>query len=295
MSEDVLMQTEAGRAPGAQLRQVREAAGVHIAALAAALKVPVARLEAIEADRFDLLPDAAFTRALVASICRLLRVESAPILAQLPRAGAGRLADDVRALSGNIPSVAGRKPGLAQQFPRPLLWGVLLLLLAAAVLVLVPPSTMHGWADALRERLSTERTEAEAQQPAAEPLAAAAPVEPATPAEAGNAAVKPEVASVAPPVVPERQTQAAAVAAPADMNVPLSLRARAESWVKVTDARGVVVLQKTLAEGESQDVSGTLPLSVTVGRADATEVQVHGRPFDLTSIMRSNVARFEVK
>ncbi|XAH26216.1 helix-turn-helix domain-containing protein [Xylophilus sp. GW821-FHT01B05] len=281
------MQTEAVLAPGAQLRQVREAAGVHIAALAAALKVPVARLEAIEADRFDLLPDAAFTRALVASICRLLRVESAPILAQLPRVGAGRLADDVRALSGNIPSATGRKAGLSQQFPRPLLWGVLLLLLAAAALMLLPQATMHGWVDALRERMGAEHTEAEVQAPVAPP------VEPAAPADVGGTAAQPALAAV-PPVVPDKPP-AQAAAAPVGAGVPLSLHARGESWVKVTDARGTVVLQKTLAEGESQDVTGVLPLSVIVGRADTTEVQVHGQPFDLAPIVRSNVARFEVK
>ncbi|HEY5582759.1 MAG TPA: RodZ domain-containing protein, partial [Rhodoferax sp.] len=32
-----------------------------------------------------------------------------------------------------------------------------------------------------------------------------------------------------------------------------------------------------------------------VGRADATEVQVRGKPFDLTGIAKNNVARFEVK
>jgi cytoskeleton protein RodZ len=293
MSEDVQMQPEAGQAPGAQLRQVREAAGVHIAALAAALKVPVARLEAIEADRFDLLPDAAFTRALVASICRLLRVESAPILAQLPRVGAGRLADDVRALSGNIPSATGRKAGLSQQFPRPLLWGVLLLLLAAAALMLLPQATMHGWVDALRERMSAEHTEVEVQAPVAAPLAIEPAVEPSAPADSSSTAAQPALAAV-PPVAPDK-LPAQAAAAPVGTGVPLSLHARGESWVKVTDARGTVVLQKTLAEGESQDVTGVLPLSVIVGRADTTEVQVHGQPFDLAPIVRSNVARFEVK
>ena len=75
----------------------------------------------------------------------------------------------------------------------------------------------------------------------------------------------------------------------------LVLRARSESWVQVRDSTGVSVLQRSLAAGESVSVAGQLPLSVVVGRADATEVLVRGKPFDLTAVSRENVARFEVK
>ena len=53
---------------GALLRQAREAAGLHVAALAVSLKVPVKKLEALESDRLDLLPDAVFARALASSM-----------------------------------------------------------------------------------------------------------------------------------------------------------------------------------------------------------------------------------
>ncbi|HPH15047.1 MAG TPA: helix-turn-helix transcriptional regulator, partial [Burkholderiaceae bacterium] len=65
---------------GALLRQAREAAGLHIAALAVSLKVPVKKLEALESDRLDLLPDAVFARALASSMCRALKIDAAPIL-----------------------------------------------------------------------------------------------------------------------------------------------------------------------------------------------------------------------
>jgi cytoskeleton protein RodZ len=42
-------------------------------------------------------------------------------------------------------------------------------------------------------------------------------------------------------------------------------------------------------------VSGALPLSVVIGRADVTEVFVRGKPLELASVSRENVARFEVK
>ncbi|UUZ68449.1 helix-turn-helix domain-containing protein [Polaromonas sp. P2-4] len=51
---------------GTLLRDAREAAGLHIATLAVSLKVPVKKLEALEQDRFDLLPDLVFARWLPA-------------------------------------------------------------------------------------------------------------------------------------------------------------------------------------------------------------------------------------
>lgn len=71
--------------------------------------------------------------------------------------------------------------------------------------------------------------------------------------------------------------------------------ARGASWVQVRDANGALALQRNLAAGESVSVSAPTPLAVIVGRADATEVIVRGKPFDLTAVARENVARFEVK
>jgi cytoskeleton protein RodZ len=70
---------------------------------------------------------------------------------------------------------------------------------------------------------------------------------------------------------------------------------KSESWVEVTDAKGTVVLRRTLAAGEVTGASGALPLTAVVGRADATQVQVRGQALDLTRLTRDNVARFEVK
>src|ERR1700755_2602594 len=70
---------------GAWLRNARQQRGLHIAALAVMLKVPQAKLEALEADRFDQLPHATFAPALPTAMCRALRVDPAPVLALLPR------------------------------------------------------------------------------------------------------------------------------------------------------------------------------------------------------------------
>src|SRR5512140_1967919 len=83
---------EDGVSAGTLWRRAREAAGRHVAALAVSLKVPVRKLEALEADRYDLLTDAVFVRALAGSICRNLKIDPQPVLERLPQMAAPRLA-----------------------------------------------------------------------------------------------------------------------------------------------------------------------------------------------------------
>ena len=74
LGEQTLESAPAASRP-VRLSEAREAAGLHIAALAAALKVPVRKLEALEAGRYEELPDLTFARALASSACRQLRID----------------------------------------------------------------------------------------------------------------------------------------------------------------------------------------------------------------------------
>src|SRR5687767_15686536 len=88
-----------GITAGVLLRRAREAAGLHVAALAVALKVPVRKLEALEEDRYDLLTDAVFVRALASSVCRTLKIDPQPVLDRLPQTTVPRLARDVDSIN----------------------------------------------------------------------------------------------------------------------------------------------------------------------------------------------------
>jgi cytoskeleton protein RodZ len=287
---------------GELLRQAREAAGLHVAALAVSMKVPVKKLEALEADRLDQLPDAVFVRALASSVCRTLKIDPAPVLALLPQTTAPQLRPDEWGINAPF-----RAPGdatamsLRDQISRP---GVLaaLAILAAALVLIFFPSMERKEATSSEVVLATptpanETTPAPAptEKPADQPLPAPmAPVEPPVASPVPPAIVVPPVVATPAPPAPV----SAAVAAP-QVGAPgsgvLGLKARGPSWVEVTDAQGVIQLRRTLATGETVNVSGALPLSVVIGRADVTEVQVRGKPFNLDAIVRENVARFEVK
>ena len=76
---------------------------------------------------------------------------------------------------------------------------------------------------------------------------------------------------------------------------PLRLVATGASWVEVTGSDGVVLLRRNLIQGESIGLSGKLPLSVVLGRADLVTVWVRDQSFDTNAFSKENVARFEVK
>lgn len=298
----------AGPSAGALLRQARESAGLHIAALAVALKVPVRKLEALEADRLDLLPDAVFVRALAASVCRTLKIDAGQVLALLPQTGKPNLGQQHAPINTPFRSPGdGPGPTLLTQVSKPAVLAGLLFVLAALVLIFLPgvqpgdaPSvakTVPPVSEVLVVPQGTPSGEAMAR---GEMLGSEKPAETGRPAEA----LAPVVAAsaVIVPLPPVEPAPASAVANPAAVSSPqpaatgiVVFKAKGESWVEVTDAKGVVVVRRTLAAGEEVGASGVLPLAAVVGRVDATQVQVRGKPFDLSAVSRDNVARFEVK
>ncbi len=92
MTEETNTSTTPSTTAGALLRQLREDAGFKLDVLAQALRVSPAKLNALESDRLDELPDAMFARALTLAICRQLKTDAAPVLALLPGQDVSRLA-----------------------------------------------------------------------------------------------------------------------------------------------------------------------------------------------------------
>ena len=66
------------------LQEARLAQGMDIEPLAAILKIPARKIEALEAGALSGVGDLTFSRALAGSICRQLRIDAKPILAAWP-------------------------------------------------------------------------------------------------------------------------------------------------------------------------------------------------------------------
>ncbi|MEY2952351.1 MAG: hypothetical protein RLZZ401_438 [Pseudomonadota bacterium] len=271
-------------AAGALLRQARERVGLHIGALAVALKVPVKKIEALEAGQIEVLSEPVFVRGLASSICRHLKIDPAPVLALLPQPQAQVLA---RSHELNAPfRSAGEGARLvsgARLLTAPVLAVAALLLGAGALIIWPAAPLMSDNPESLAALVIQPSPASRALEPAV-PV----PVFPSVVMSPGDAAPSP----VAMPVV--SVDTAAGTASAATGPGLLRFKALGESWVEVTDANGAAVLRKTLAAGETSDVDATTRLHVVIGRADVTEVMVRGRRLDLQASTKVNVARFEV-
>lgn len=303
---------------GGLLRQARETAGLHIATLAVLLKVPVKKLEALESDRFDLLPDAVFVRALASSVCRHLKIDPVAVLQLLPQTANAKLVHQSRGINTPFRGSGDRVgPSLWVQVSRPAVLAGVVLLLGALVLVLLPTlksRTDASSPNAVPQAMNTQTTMLSAIGMVADTVSAAiSSPQPSASAESPS----PSAAMTAVPLSGSPSTAFSSLpsstSAPAEMQTPavpvspastapalastgiVVFTAKGASWVQVSDAKGVVVLRRTLAPGEVVGASGALPLSAIVGRADATQVQIRGSAFDLSAVAKDNVARFEVK
>lgn len=294
-----------GLSAGAMLKAAREKQGLHIAILAATIKVSPRKLEALEQDRHEDLSNASFVRALAQSVCRSLKIDPVPVLARLPVPDPTPLERSVGSLNAPFRDRPARTDnGIASATSRPVLWIGAGLLLAAAAVYFVPPG---WWADTLRwpERMSAARPAADkapvvvTEAPtrlASDPISQAASAAAVT-ASSAALPTQPSVSAVdttAPaPVVQPAAEPASAAVIPGSSRVQLS--ASAVSWVEVVDVDGKVLLSRTLMPGEAVDVDGAFPLRLKVGNASGTQVALRGRPVDLSSYTRDNVARLELR
>lgn len=323
MSESVVMQdtttnqenpVENGSiSAGQMLKQARLDAGLHIAALAVSLRVPVKRIEALENGQMDLLPGMVFVRALTSSICQTLKIDAAPILNKLPKASLPRLNGDDVAINTPI-GVSGDSKGtlVTGIVTSPWLMGVLLLCISAAGIYFWPKTSSlpvsesvasakslpePGISQAKELQVSTENAVISSPNANVTNTSVALPnaIVSSSVSSSDSLVSATTVAAAVSPVIEARNSNMPAkqTLPPADSIVVF--KASGETWVEVKNAAGSTVFKKLIKAGETAGASGTLPLTVIVGRADVTQVEVRGKSIDLALIAKSNVARFEVK
>ncbi len=288
VASDPIPQPEPQATAGQMLRAAREASGMHIGTLSLALKVPVKKLEALEADDWANLPDAVFVRALATSVCRQIKADSAPILAALPQNTNNKILDDKERAGLNQPFRSPSDTKFSHKhlptLSMPMLMGAMALMLAALLLIFLP--------DFVKQQSSKKIEVIEKIELVTAP-------EPVAVATSDMASAPMPVASVSAPVMtmPMPATVPVAIpeALPAGVSI-LRLAAKGEVWVQVKDSKGIVLVQRNLQPKEIVNVSGIPPLSVVLGRVNEIEsVVVRGKPFNLAPVSSENIARFEVK
>lgn len=277
--------------PGKILAQAREEKGLSVADVARSLRLSVRQIEAIDADDFDKLPGKTFLRGFIRNYAKLLQIDPEPLLQ-------GRLAAvpqqklQVQAISVPPGQVKFSTPRGQRTFSsdpeRPWLKYAVT---ALVVLVLV------GWAgyELLRggevhtvvvkpvgdiSAVPLELPPAQAQTDA-QPLAL-----PQAEAPAAKADMPPA------PVPPPASVDAAATA---QAGVKVKFSFSGESWVDLKDKSGRTIYKQTGQAGNEQTISGTPPLSLTVGKAVNVKVLYNDKTVDLTPYTTGDVARLNLE
>ena len=279
------------------LHAARQAQGLDIGALAAAIKVPTAKLEALEAGRYHELLDITFTRALAQTICRVLKIDAKPVLAALP----GAPPDALGRVDGGLNTPFRERPGRSAPadwvpWRHPVLWLVAVLLVSAAAFVLLPANVVRDVG-----LLGADAPAVPVMPPAAA-ASEAGLLDLGLPSAAGSAqapglAVPPADTASAPlsSLLANPVDSAQVAAMPASVNSiggtdALDLRAVQSTWVQAVDGAGKTLMARTVAAGERIELTVTPPLRLRIGNVAGTELSFRGKVIDLRSTSRDNTA-----
>ena len=277
--------TEAALNVGAELQRAREARGLALSEVAQQLKFAPRQLEALEQDRFDLLPGGTFARGMVRNYARLLKIDAEPLLRSI--------ADRYDAPDANH---------LAARYSQPVPFSdsarrstFVYLGLSAAVLA-IGAGVAWQWQHERSKGVRLARTpsvEAIAGAPASEPPAAqpkvaeklveAAPA--AKPAAAKSPAEAPAVEQVA-------NAKPAPVAKVAPGVHRLVIRCEEEAWIEVRDANDRALVSSLNPAGAERVVQAHGPLTLVIGNAQHVRILRNDQPLDLGPYTKVETARF---
>jgi cytoskeletal protein RodZ len=231
---------------GAWLRRQREARGVTLRDIADASKISLRYLEALEQDRFDVLPAPVFVKGFLREYTRFVGLDPDEAINLYLLAGRER----------EPKRVEEPQPSPARRPAAPSTWGYGLLLALAVVLFIGVAAAISFYASRQREAPSPppEAIATYAAPPRLEPEPEPSPVPAATP------------------------TATPASAAPAPLRVTLEFSE--DCWVEmVVDGRRRA--SELRASGETLQLEADESVVLTLGNASGVRVEVDGRAFPL--------------
>ncbi|WP_394672479.1 helix-turn-helix domain-containing protein [Limnobacter sp.] len=324
---------ESGQNPGEILRAAREKAGYTLSDISAQTKINERQLEAIESGDVGRLPPETFAKAFIKSYCKALKMDAAPVILSFGFSEGSVQMKATRpgqAEGGRPEPFEPKMPNSSKRLStlnfdrktgkKSLSYGIVL----AAVVVMAVfyiPVFMSSQEVAVGDAEVIEPNEAPVALAPSPDSAVQAdgslPLALEAPAAAGGTAVFPALQQ---PSAPESQPAAPAVAAPAAPAPAVSAPAaeaaasaavvppvasgsegvlrfnfQEQSWVTVRDANDKVLISQLNDGGSNLEVKGLAPFKLIVGNATAVNVSSNGKPVDLTSSIRGEVARITVQ
>ncbi|MDZ4252113.1 MAG: DUF4115 domain-containing protein [Sulfuritalea sp.] len=259
--------------PGSVLRRARESRGQSIADVVQVIRFSARQIEALERDDYASLPGSTAVRGLVRNYAKFLKLDAAPLLAQLDPAVPVPEAD-VRP-----PANMGEAehPNFVEQIPPQLVAvGVLLVMLALTAYWYL---TLPGNEGLTLRLLGTDSA-----------VAVAPPSPLAAPVQAPVAAPV-----VAPTPAAENQPESSGAVSGAPSSGGLRVEFDDRSWIEIRDATQKIVYVGEYPAGTRQNVEGKAPFQVWIGKASGVRLFMGERSIDLKPHTREEVARFSLE
>ena len=258
---------------GATLRDARERLGWSVADVESRLKFASRQIEALEADNFTRLPEIFFVRRFVRTYAKLLHLDPDPLLAALPIAPAQS--------SLHTANIAIEVP-----FPNTYATRRLKIIWLAAGLVVVVAITLvlFVWLNRskpIMPQATVESIELPAVMPAPASVVIAVPSPDALP-------VPPEAPAAAKVIKTESNSTS-------KQSASIRLKFDADSWVKVTDNDGKILLSQLNSSGSEQHLNGKPPFSVIIGNISGVHLYYQEKLVELAPFYDGEIARFTLE
>ncbi|MCC6160686.1 MAG: helix-turn-helix domain-containing protein [Nitrosomonas sp.] len=287
---------------GQILRETRIQRGMSVSEVARRLRLSEQQVEAIEAQDFSRLPAAVFLRGYIRNYANVLQLDDIPLLVEaMPQAkpvdkafSGKKSAQRFKAIEPVYRSGRGGRGGW-------LYVAVILAALAAYGIYReeIPEQLASFSPDGADQvvNLGSGDMHDQVAVDLALPLSSTA-IELPLVAPAGTGSNLPPIATTL-PELPAQQSSLAAEASKTTKNGTKSLHFSfsRDSWVKIKDSSGRVILEKTHLRGTEQAIEGKPPLYLVIGNAAGVSLTYNGNKVDLAPYTRGNddVARFSLE
>lgn len=283
--DNAVQESSLQQSVGAQLRRAREARGMTVEGVGAAIKLAARQVEAIEADAYAELMNPTYARGFIRNYAALIGLDPQALLAQLDQ-------QQVRA-TPQLVEQADVGVAMPVQSPRRK-WLLPLFALSVPVVVAI---ALYMWSE-FWTAPPGEQVQVEQEAVMPPPDAVAEPeTEPATPSADAQAADAVATEATLAAALPEASPPPAesASASPVTGQRQLAFTFAADSWVEIRDAEDRIILSELNRAGSSRTVGAVFPVSLVIGNAKSVRLSVDGTPHDLAPATKVDVARLRLE
>jgi len=280
---------------GEVFQQARLAKKLSVEDVSSAIHLSEKQIAALEANQFNALPEPVITRGFIRNYARFLELDDAPLL-QAYRNLVPNVEQKSIVVKANVNQVMSHK--VQQPWLIYILSSILVLLFLTAWFYYmdsiesgndkVPAAQVAETVDA--EAFIAQPIEGQPETISGDNSLVANNIDaqaPAVPNE--NAASTPVVDSNQAKIVQPPVNQPPVVAK------KLELLFSADSWVRVKDKTGQIILEKTAVAGTTETIDTDPPFNIIIGNANAAKIKYYGQEVDLTASTSKNIIRLKLE